>query len=129
MGFWDVADTTANVTQAGADRIARSIKTDIKNLNTAISKLDQALDEYTQAMQELKTLKDSLSTIWIGQAADTYFMVLQKEIHETGELMNVLASLRTLAVKRRNKLEERRIWATEIANAADSVGNVTSIFN
>ena len=121
MGVLGVASGTANAVKYVSSVANKKIKSDIQELESAITTLDQSIDGYNSVSLRIVNMINRIEPSWKGQNAEAYIGRLRRQGRQNVEMSKLLLRVRELAVKRKNKLKEKQIWAQEINNAANNV--------
>ena len=129
MGALDVASNTADITGAVANGYTHRVNTKISELESAIRSLDKVNEDYLNLVRRLDSIRNRMEPYWQGDAGEAYIRQLRQRRQLLMQMTIVLGYISQAAVRRKNKLEQRRIWSTEISNAADKVGDALSVID
>ena len=129
MGAMDAASKTADVTGAIANGVTHRINTKLSELESAIQALDKVQHDYLDLVKRLDAIRNRMEPYWQGDSGEAYIRQLKQRRELLMKMTIVLGYISQDAVRRKNKLEQRRIWSTEISNAADKGGDVLSIID
>lgn len=121
MSFLGAGSTTTKVVKTVTGVASKKVKSDIKELESSIKLIDKSLDDYYALTKKIDGVIGKIPSAWEGDAANAFVAKLKKNRKSVSQMLTLLTKIRSSAVRRKNKLEERNIWYKEINNAAGTV--------